>query len=85
MMAWLREDLEQMDLHNVSFVLQTGVLIGLAVGVLMGYFNGVCVTLLKLPPMITTLGTMSIARGIAYTVTGGYPIGSLPDSYNSYL
>lgn len=24
---------------------------------------------------------MSIARGIAYTVTGGYPIGSLPDSY----
>ena len=58
-----------------------GVLIGLAVGVLMGYFNGVCVTLLKLPPMIATLGTMSIARGIAYTVTGGYPIGSLPDSY----
>lgn len=51
------------------------------VGVLMGYFNGVCVTLLKLPPMIATLGTMSIARGIAYTVTGGYPIGSLPDSY----
>ena len=48
-----------------------GVLIGLAVGVLMGYFNGVCVP----------LGTMSIARGIAYTVTGGYPIGSLPDSY----
>ena len=47
----------------------------------MGYFNGVCVTLLKLPPMIATLGTMSIARGIAYTVTGGYPIGSLPDSY----
>ena len=31
--------------------------------------------------MIATLGTMSIARGIAYTVTGGYPIGSLPDSY----
>ena len=58
-----------------------GVLIGLAVGVLMGYFNGVCVTFLKLPPMIATLGTMSIARGIAYTVTGGYPIGSLPDSY----
>ena len=62
-------------------ILAIGMLIGLAVGVLMGYFNGVCVTLLKLPPMIATLGTMSIARGIAYTVTGGYPIGSLPDSY----
>lgn len=57
------------------------VLIGLLVGVVVGYFNGLCVTLLKLPPMIATLGTMSIARGVAYTVTGGYPIGSLPDSF----
>jgi len=30
MKAWLREDLEQMDLHNVSFVLQAGLLIGMA-------------------------------------------------------
>ncbi|MCI8374717.1 MAG: ABC transporter permease [Lachnospiraceae bacterium] len=57
------------------------VLIGMAVGLVVGYFNGFCVTILKLPPMIATLGTMSIARGVAYTVTGGYPIGSLPDSF----
>lgn len=30
MMAWLREDVAQMDLDNVSFVLQAGVLIGMA-------------------------------------------------------
>lgn len=36
MMAWLREDLEHMDLHNVSFVLQVGVLIGVA------YFIKIC-------------------------------------------
>ncbi len=30
MMAWLKEDLEQMDLHTVSLFLQTGVLIGAA-------------------------------------------------------
>jgi len=30
MMAWLREDLAEMDLHNVSFVLQAGLLIGMA-------------------------------------------------------
>lgn len=29
-MAWLREDLEQMDLHAVSLFLQTGVLVGAA-------------------------------------------------------
>lgn len=27
-MAWLREDLEQMNLHAVSLFLQTGVLVG---------------------------------------------------------
>ena len=58
-----------------------GVLLGLLVGGLMGYINGFCVTVLKLPAMIATLGMQSIARGIAYTVTGGYPIGSLPDSF----
>jgi len=58
-----------------------GVLLGILAGALFGYFNGACVTVLKLPPMITTLGSMSIARGIAYTITGGYPIGSLPDSF----
>jgi hypothetical protein len=30
MMAWLKEDLEQMDLHTVSLFLQTGVLVGAA-------------------------------------------------------
>ncbi len=27
MMAWIREDLEQLDMHNVSFVLQVAALI----------------------------------------------------------
>lgn len=30
MTAWLREDLEQIDLHIVLFVLQAGLLIGMA-------------------------------------------------------
>lgn len=30
MMAWLKEDLEQMDLRTVSLFLQTGVLVGAA-------------------------------------------------------
>lgn len=58
-----------------------GVMLGLLAGGLMGYFNGFCVTILNLPPMIATLGMQSIARGVAYTVTGGYPIGSLPDAF----
>ena len=58
-----------------------GVLLGLLVGTVFGYLNGVMITKLKLPPFIATLGTMSIARGLSYGITGGYPIGSLPESF----
>ena len=58
-----------------------GVLLGLLAGALFGYINGCLITMLKLPPFIATLGTMSIARGLSYGITGGYPIGSLPQSF----
>ena len=58
-----------------------GVIIGLIAGALFGYLNGVLITVMKLPPFIATLGTMSIARGLSYGITGGYPIGSLPESF----
>ena len=58
-----------------------GVLLGLMAGAIFGYLNGTLITVLKLPPFIATLGTMSIARGLSYGITGGYPIGSLPESF----
>ena len=58
-----------------------GVVLGMLSGAAFGYLNGCLITLLKLPPFIATLGTMSIARGLSYGITGGYPIGSLPDSF----
>jgi fructose transport system permease protein len=39
---------------------ELAILIGLAAGGLMGYFNGVLVTRLRLPPFIVTLGTLNI-------------------------
>ena len=57
------------------------VLLGLIAGGIFGYLNGLLITKLKLPPFIATLGTMSIARGLAYVITGGYPIGSLPADF----
>lgn len=57
------------------------VLLGMLAGAAFGYLNGCLITLLNLPPFIATLGTMSIARGLSYGITGGYPIGSLPDSF----
>ncbi|MDR2019618.1 MAG: ABC transporter permease [Treponema sp.] len=58
-----------------------GLLSGLLVGAGMGAANGLFITRLKLPPFIATLGMMSIARGLSFGVTGGFPISMLPDSF----
>lgn len=54
------------------------VLIGLSVGLLCGAFNAVFVTVLGLPSIVVTIGTMSLFRGISYIILGdgsyqGYP------------
>ncbi|HID05978.1 MAG TPA: ABC transporter permease, partial [Armatimonadetes bacterium] len=54
--------------------LSIGVIIGLMVGLLCGFVNGILVTVTRLPPFIATLGMMSIARGLALVVTGGFSI-----------
>ena len=59
------------------------ILIGLAVGAVLGLFNGFLVTSMKLQPFIATLGTMSLYRGIAYVVTGGQPVTNVPDSFRT--
>jgi len=46
-------------------------LICLAAGILMGAFNGFIVTCLRVNSIIATIGTMSIWRGIGYTVSNG--------------
>ena len=44
-------------------------LIGILTGVLLGFINGIITAKLKIPAFLTTLGMMSVARGIALTIT----------------
>jgi len=66
-----------------------GLLIGLVVGFVAGAFNGLLITVAKLPPFIATLGTMSVYQGLAYVVTNGTPVYNVPQSFvlmlNSYI
>jgi len=56
-----------------------GILICLGVGALFGLINGLLLTKLSLPhPFISTMGTMSIARGLALLVTAALPISNFP-------
>jgi ribose transport system permease protein len=65
--------------HQVSVWLT--VLIGIVCGSLMGLINGLLISELSVPPFIATLGVMSIARGAAFTISGGAPIFSLPEKF----
>lgn len=56
-------------------------LIMVAVGMLVGLFNGFFVYEVQIPPMITTLSTMSIARGLAFIISGGLPVSRFPRSF----
>jgi ribose transport system permease protein len=53
-------------------------LIGPAVGLAVGWVNGVGLTVLKLPhPFIMTLGTLNVARGLTFLITNGAPVSGL--------
>lgn len=47
------------------------VLGGLGLGLLLGVVNGLIITKVKVNPFITTLGMMSVARGLAYLLATG--------------
>jgi ribose transport system permease protein len=57
------------------------VLGGLAAGLIVGCVNGLMITKGKLPPFIATLGTLLMARGLCYGLTGGWPVRDLADSF----
>ena len=46
-------------------------LVGILIGVGAGFANGLLVTVLKVPSLIATLGTSSMAVGLAFMLTGG--------------
>lgn len=55
-------------------------IITLCCGVLAGGFNGILVTVLKIPAIVATLGTLGLYKGIMLVLTGGKWIEGLPQS-----
>ncbi len=70
-------------LLNLQFGIVLTVVLTLLAGFASGIVNGTLVTQAKLPPFIATLGMMSIARGLAFALTGGETIRNLPPEFLS--
>lgn len=58
-------------------------LMGMGLGIVLGSFNGLLVTKGRVPPIIATLGTMSVYRGLTFVVSGGTWVDAaeMPDSF----
>ena len=59
-------------------------LVGPAVGLACGLFNGTLVTRIGLPSIVVTIGTMSLFRGLAQVVLGDQVIADYPAAYTVF-
>lgn len=66
---------------NAGLPLPLAIFVGLGVGLLCGLVNGLLITYGNLPPFISTLGMMSVARGAALLYTQGRPISGFTGSF----
>ncbi len=65
---------------DLGLPVPVAVLLGIAVTALFGFFNGLLVTRIKLPPFIVTLGTFNIAFAVTQLYSGAQTVTDLPDS-----
>ncbi|WP_163608980.1 autoinducer 2 ABC transporter permease LsrC [Klebsiella pneumoniae] len=68
---------------NNGYGLATAIAFALAIGALAGAFNGLLVVGLRIPAIVSTLGTLGLYRGVMLLWTGGKWIEGLPDSLKS--
>ncbi|MGO8694852.1 MAG: ABC transporter permease [Rectinemataceae bacterium] len=58
-------------------------LAAIASGIVCGLINGIVISRTKIPPLVTTLATMSLFRGISMIVAGTHTYSGFPDSFKS--
>ncbi|CAB4627346.1 unannotated protein [freshwater metagenome] len=54
---------------------------GLLVGLLCGLLNGYLVTVIGLPSLAVTIGTLALFRGLCYALLGNEPVNELPENW----
>ncbi|MGN9847035.1 ABC transporter permease [Nonomuraea sp. H19] len=66
-------------MHHLPWPIAVGV--GLACGGAFGLLNGLVVTMVGVPALVVTLGTLFVAQGLGQVVSGGFPISDLPSGF----
>lgn len=72
----------QVNSDGSSYPIIVPIIISILVGALAGFLNGLFISYFNIPPFIATLGMMSIARGIALSISKGRPITGFTEAFN---
>ena len=67
--------------YGLTGSLVAAVILGIVTGALCGAFNGVLIAKIGVPPMLVTLGTMTLFNGIALVLSKGNAISDLPEEF----
>lgn len=70
--------------YQAGLPLELAIAAGLAVGTLGGFFNGLLITTLRLHPLVVTLGTFALFRGIAFAVSDAGAVSSFPPWFGPF-
>lgn len=70
---------------RAGWPLPLATLAAIGVGASCGLYNGLLITLLRLPPFIVTLGTLGLFRGVAKWLAGSSPVPSSSALLNSFV
>ncbi len=65
-----------------GFTLLGVLIISLAAGGILGWFNGFMITKFKVPPFVATLAMLTIARGLTMLYTKGFPVTQLGNDFD---
>ena len=65
--------------HNIGLPLPLAMVLGLAVGALAGFVNGLIITRFSVPPLIATLATLALYRGLAEGISQARSVRGYPE------
>lgn len=66
-------------LYQAGMSMPVLIVIGIAAGTLLGFFNGLLVTVTKLPSLVITIGIMSVYQGFSQVLVGDAAISGFPE------
>jgi len=66
---------------KILLFMLVAIAIGILTGILCGFLNGILISLIGIPPILATLGSMQLFTGIATIITKGHSVFNFPEQF----